>query len=121
MCVCAWACVCWELCCKGALLPHSSHFCSDLLDKDTHAPPGCGTSQPAGLWSFSELRFPSLPSCTLRVQWWYCVSLSTQIASACRGVHTCDLLQASQLSWEGCRPKCFPLSQMGKLRLSSSM
>lgn len=74
--VCPWACVCWELCCKGALLPHSSHFCSDLLDKDTHAPPGCGTSQPAGLWSFSELGFPPLPSCSLRVQWRYCVSLS---------------------------------------------
>lgn len=30
-------------------------------------------------------------------------------------------LRASLLSWEGCRPRCLPLFQMGKLSLSSLM
>lgn len=99
---CAWARVCWEPCCEGAPLPLLFHLCPVLLGKDTHTPPGSGP--PLGQ---SQVRTASLPSCSLRSSG-DTVSLSTQTPSPRRGLHSCGLLRASPLSWEGCRPRCLP-------------
>lgn len=100
---CAWARVHWELCCEVAPLPLPFHRCPVLLDKDTHAPPGSGP--PAS--GQSQVRIASLPSGSLRSRG-DTVSLSTQMPSPHRGLHSCGLLRASPLSWEGCRPRCLP-------------
>lgn len=98
-----WARVHWELCCEVAPLPLPFHRCPVLLDKDTRAPPGSGP--PAS--GQSQVRIASLPSGSLRSRG-DTVSLSTQMPSPRRGLHSCGLLRASPLSWEGCRPRCLP-------------